>query len=357
MRIRFVSTALALLGFLAVAGAADAQSGTIAGKVTQSEGGAAVVAAQISVNSGMTRVAASQSGEDGSYRIANVPAGTYTVVVTRIGFAARRTDGVQVSAGGTTTVNVLLAELAAQLNQVVTTATRGAEWRSVLAIGAPNMLGWHTMSILGVKELASGRAAILGFTMPIWTVLISVLFLGEKLTRRVAVAAVAVAIAIALLTSSEFTALSGRPLGIVWMEIAAVCWAVGTLLMRRATLTLPVETLTIWTMILASACLWLIALASEPWPSWQFTGPMWASLAYGAFINYGFAQTLWAGLARHLPPSTSAMSIMAIPLIGALSATVIVGEWPHWQDYVAIVFVMLAIAAVLLPPRSRKIPA
>lgn len=234
---------------------------------------------------------------------------------------------------------------------------RGAEWRSVVAIGAPNMLGWHTVSILGVKELASGRAAILGFTMPIWTVLLGALFMGEKLTRRVAVAAVAVAIAIALLTSSEFTALTGRPLGIVWMEIAAICWAIGTLLMRRATLTLPLETLTIWTMILASACLWLIALVSEPWPRWQFSSAMWLSLAYGAFINYGFAQTLWASLARHLPPSTSAMSIMAIPLIGTLSATVIVGEWPHWQDYVAIVFVMMAIAAVLLPPRSRKIPA
>lgn len=233
---------------------------------------------------------------------------------------------------------------------------RGAEWRSVVAIGAPNMLGWHTVSILGVKELASGRAAILGFTMPIWTVLLGALFMGEKLTRRVAVAAVAVAIAIALLTSSEFTALTGRPLGIVWMEIAAICWAIGTLLMRRATLTLPLETLTIWTMILASACLWLIALVSEPWPRWQFSSAMWLSLAYGAFINYGFAQTLWASLARHLPPSTSAMSIMAIPLIGTLSATVIVGEWPHWQDYVAIVFVMMAIAAVLLPPRSRKTP-
>jgi len=156
---------------------------------------------------------------------------------------------------------------------------QGAEWKSVVAIGLPNMLGWHTVSILGVKELASGRAAILGFTMPIWTVLIGVLFLGEKLTRRVALAAVAVAIAIALLTAGEFTALTGRPLGIVWMEIAAVCWAIGTLMVRRAHLTLPVETLTIWMMILTSACLWLIALASEPWPSWQFSAAMWASLA------------------------------------------------------------------------------
>ncbi len=230
---------------------------------------------------------------------------------------------------------------------------QGTEWKTVVSIGIPNMLGWHAMSILGVKELASGRAAILGFTMPVWTVLIGVLFLGERLTRRVAFAALAVLATIALLTSGEFTALSGRPLGIVWMEIAAVCWAIGTLMVRRAHLTLPVETLTIWMMILTAACLWLIALVSEPWPSWQFSTAMWSSLAYGAFINYGFAQTLWSGLARHLPPATSAMSIMAIPLIGTLSATLIVGEWPHWQDYVAIAFVMAAIAAVLLPPRTR----
>ena len=49
---------------------------------------------------------------------------------------------------------------------------QGREWRSVVALGLPNMLGWHTAAILGVKELASGRAAILGFTMPIWTCLL-----------------------------------------------------------------------------------------------------------------------------------------------------------------------------------------
>ena len=229
----------------------------------------------------------------------------------------------------------------------------GIEWRSVIMLGLPNMLGWHAVSILGVKELASGRAAILGFTMPIWTVLISVLFLGEKLTRRVALAVLAVTVAIALLTSTEFTTLAGRPLGIFWMELAAVLWAIGTLMLRRAHLTLPVETLTVWMMLLASLCLWGLAWLSEPWPNWQFSSVMWASLAYSAFINYGIAQIVWSGLVRNLPPATSAMSVMAVPLVGTLMATVIVGEWPHWQDFVAIVFVMTAIAAVLLPPRRE----
>ena len=230
---------------------------------------------------------------------------------------------------------------------------QGNEWRSVVMLGLPNMLGWHTVSILGVQQLASGRAAILGFTMPIWTVLISVLFLGEKLTRRVAFAAMAVAIAIALLTANEFTTLAGRPVGVAWMGLAALLWAVGTLMMRRAHLTLPVETLTVWMMILASICLWGIAWISEPWPLWQFSTLMWISLAYGAFINYGFAQIIWSGLARNLPPATSAMSVMAVPLVGTLTATVIVGESPHWQDFAAVGFVMVAIAAVLLPARSK----
>jgi hypothetical protein len=30
-----------------------------------------------------------------------------------------------------------------------------------------------------------------------------------------------------------------------------------------------------------------------------------------------------------------------------------VGEVPHWQDWLAMGFVMVAIASVLLPPRQR----
>jgi drug/metabolite transporter (DMT)-like permease len=135
------------------------------------------------------------------------------------------------------------------------------------------------------------------------------------------------------------------------MELAALSWAIGTLMMRRATLMLPMEALTVWMMILASLCLWVIAAVVEPWPAWHFSGVMWATLVYAVLINYGFAQIIWFGLARNLPPATSAMSVMAVPLIGTLSATLITGEWPHWQDYLAVLFVMAAIAAVLLPPR------
>lgn len=230
----------------------------------------------------------------------------------------------------------------------------GQEWRSIVTLGLPNMLGWHTLAIFGVAALASGRAAILGFTMPVWTVLLGALFFGHLLTRRSTFAALAVAGAVFLLLMDEFSAMAGRPLGVLVMLGAAICWAIGTLMMRRATLTLPIEALTVWMMGLTAGVLWILALVFEPWPSWEFSPLMWGLLAYGVFMNYGFAQIIWFSLARHLPPTTSAMSVMMVPLIGTASATVIVGEWPRWQDGVAVICVMVAIAVVLLPAGALR---
>lgn len=232
----------------------------------------------------------------------------------------------------------------------------GREWAAIAWLGLPNVLGWHTLSIFGVQELASGRAAILGFTMPIFTVLIGAAFFGERITPRVRLAVVCVALAIALLLWHELQRLSGRPAGVVWMLGAAASWALGTLMFRRAHLTLTPMVVTVWMLLLGSGVLWALALTLEPLPQpATFTPLMWTSLAYGALINYGLAQLIWFGMARDLPPATSAMSVMAIPLVGTLSATVIVGEVPHWQDWLAMVFVMLAIASVLWP--ARKVAA
>ncbi len=229
-----------------------------------------------------------------------------------------------------------------------------AEWITIAWLGLPNVLGWHTLSIFGVQELASGRAAILGFTMPIFTVLLGAAFFNERITPRVRLAVLCAGIAIGLLLWHELQRLSGRPAGIAWMLGAAFCWGLGTLQFRRAHLTLSPMVVTVWMLLLGSVVVWALALMLEPWPQAAgFSLPMWLSLAYGVFINYGVAQLIWFGMARDLPPATSAMSVMAIPLVGTLSATFIVGEVPHWQDWVAIAFVMMAIASVLWPARQR----
>lgn len=228
---------------------------------------------------------------------------------------------------------------------------QGREWRDIVVLGVPNILLWHSFAILGVQALPSGRASILGFTMPVWTVVLGALFMGVALNRRSVLAMVAALMGIGLLISHELSALQGQPMGVFWMGLGAISWGFGTLLMRSWRSTIPVQALTVWMMLLSSPFIGMAAVASETWPSLDLTVWGWISVAYSVLINYGFAQIIWFGMARDLPASTSAMSIMAVPVVGTLSATVVVGEFPHWQDYAAMLCVLLAIAAVLLPHR------
>ncbi len=222
----------------------------------------------------------------------------------------------------------------------------------VLLLAGPNILGWHALSIFGVQALASGRAAILGFTMPIWTVIFGVLFFREKMTHRLWLATGCAAGAVLLLLWHELATMSGRPVGMSWMLSAAAVWALGTLMLKRMSAMIPTEVLTVWMIGLSVPVLWLLAIALEPWPAWEFSRPMWGVLAYSAAINYGVAQIIWFSIARSLPPTASALSIMFIPVIGLGSAMLLTGEVPYVEDYVAVVLIIAALAATLLPGRA-----
>jgi drug/metabolite transporter (DMT)-like permease len=224
-----------------------------------------------------------------------------------------------------------------------------AEAPRLLGLALPNIIGWHLFSIVGLHALASGRAAILGFTMPVWTVLLAALFAGERLTRRVAFGALCALAAVGLLSAQELAALAGKPLGVLWMQLAALCWAGGTLLMRRSAVAMATEAVTIWMMVFGAAFFWVAAPLAEPVPAVaRFSAGLWWSLAYGVFLNFGYAQIIWFTMARDLPATASAFSIMAVPLVGLLGAAAIVGEVPRGWDIAAAVCIVLAIASALL---------
>ena len=50
-----------------------------------------------------------------------------------------------------------------------------AERWTTLRLSIPNMVLWHVGLVYGISLLNSGRAAIIGYTMPVWALLASVL--------------------------------------------------------------------------------------------------------------------------------------------------------------------------------------
>ena len=226
---------------------------------------------------------------------------------------------------------------------------------TISALAIPNMIIWNTCMIVGVKMLTSGRAAILGYTMPIWAVLSGLVFFRDRITG-LGWCGIGLALSGALLLlSSEFANMAGRPLGSVMILIAAAAWGYGTVLMRRTTTTIPTLTLTFWMMVMASICMAIISTCLE-YRLWRLpTSSETAAISYNALVIFSFGQVTWFSLARKLPPIASSLSVMMIPVLGVFSGAWILDETPHWQDFVAMLLILAAMSTVLLKPRASAI--
>jgi drug/metabolite transporter (DMT)-like permease len=228
-------------------------------------------------------------------------------------------------------------------------------WREVGKLTLFNMLIWHTLVMLAIQTLSSGRTAILGYTMPVFSAMIGAWWFGQRLAGRAWGGVVAAATGVVLLLWHEVTQLAGGPLGVGMMLLAAVAWAFGTQMMRRTKL--PESTLTISFWMTVITMFWMTALAvvfeREAW-AWP-TPPVWGAIFYNALGVFAFAQVAWLSLARDLPPIASTLSVMFIPVLGVFSGALWLGEVLHWQDWAAVVLIMFAIGTVLWPQRSATV--
>jgi drug/metabolite transporter (DMT)-like permease len=243
--------------------------------------------------------------------------------------------------------------LYARLTGVPLTVPEGA-WPTIVKLAIPNVIIWHVLAIVAVKMLASGRAAILGYTMPVWAVIFGILFFSDRPLPRYWFGVGAAFIGTLLLLSSEFTKLAGSPLGTLLMLVAAASWGYGTHLMRRHLTAMPIIALTFWMLTLTLGVMVVLSTTFE-FDRWRMpTAVEWASIVYNMVLAIAFCHVVWSMLARNLPPAASGLSVMMIPVLGVFSGMLILGETPHWQDYAALVLILVSLSTVLLPGRKAS---
>jgi len=227
------------------------------------------------------------------------------------------------------------------------------DWREVAVLTVTNMLVWHVLAIIAVQALSSGRAAILGYTMPIWSALWGLQLYGQRLRPRQLAGIAAAAIGVLLLLWHELAHFAGRPLAALGMLFAAAVWALGTQQLRHTRIKAPTLAIVFWMTLLTTLSMSVFAILFEQ-ARWNVPSPTtWAAVGYNAVLIFGFAQAIWLVLARDLPPVASTMSVMLIPVLGTLAGAWWLGEQLHWQDGAAIVLMLVAIAAVMWPARAQ----
>jgi len=220
------------------------------------------------------------------------------------------------------------------------------QWPRLCALSLFNVAGWNVFAVYGVLLLPSGRAALLGYTMPLWGVMLSVWLLGEKLTARRGAGLLLGIAGIFVLMSGSLEGMLQAPIGAACMIAAAVSWAFGIVLMKRLPVKMPTIALTGWSMLLAGIPIAGAALALETAPLavpsfWPAFG-----LAYNVLIAFMFCYWAWNRIVLMVPVAVSSLSSLTTPLIGVLGGVVLLGEVLGWREIAAALLILAAVGTV-----------
>ncbi len=217
-----------------------------------------------------------------------------------------------------------------------------------------NMVLWHLGLVLGLTLLKSGRTAIIGYTMPVWALLASVIFYKAQFTWRTSLGVVLSLSATYFLAKEEMAHFAGQPLGLAMTLSAAIAWGTGNAMIKHSKLSISSISLTFWMLCSGMLIFSLISVMFEReawrWPHWV----EWLAILYGGVVTFAISYVAWFRVARKLTPVSSGLSIMLVPVVGLMGGAWMLGESIAQSDLYALGLILAAMTVVLMPTRKTS---
>lgn len=257
-------------------------------------------------------------------------------------------------AAGLAAGTALLAGATVACGQSFKVARR--DWGPVVVAGLLNVAGFNVLAVFAQLSMTASRAAILTYTMPLWSVVFARLVLGEPIDRLRGVSLALGALGIALLAEPFLgTIRQGQvPAGLAFVMAAAIVWALGTVFLKWAKPGGDPLGLTTWQFAVGCMAATSGMLAFET-PRLDLSRPeILAAFAYHAVFPQAAAYALWFTLMGRVPASTAALGTLLVPLCAVTASGVWLGERLGVLDWLGFAAVL---GAVVLDQGLRQRPA
>lgn len=220
--------------------------------------------------------------------------------------------------------------------------------------GLLNITGWLYFTALGLTLLPAGRAAVLAYTMPVWSFLAGVFLAKEPVTRRRILSLICGLGAVLVLAGDDLLRFGTAPLGVLAILAAAASWGTGTVIQKKVPWRTPLFTVAAWQMLIGGIPLAVLALVHDTDPYRDLTVRGALGMAYVILIATVFGYWAWFRIVRLVPTSIASLGALPVPLIGVTASTLVLGESLGWPELAALILATAALAIILPSPQSNR---
>ena len=252
-------------------------------------------------------------------------------------------------AGGMTFAGLMLIAVALLRRQSL--RVERAQWLRLLLGGFLSIAAFNVLLAFAQLMAPTSRAAILTFTMPIWSVLLARLWLGEALDARKLLGLALGACGLVVL-GLPLLRTGGLTWGLGLALVASVSWALGTIVTKRWPVSAPAITVAAWQLLIGGVAAGLGMLVFEGLPVPKPLAPRtMVALTFHILGAQALAYFLWFTVIARLPAGIASIGTLMVPAVGALGSVVLLGEQPSLSDWIGLALVMAASGTILLPAR------
>ena len=216
----------------------------------------------------------------------------------------------------------------------------------VLVSGLLHSVAFGVLISFGLKYVPAGRSIVLGYTTPLWVAPGAWLFLRETMPPlRLLGLAIGMVGLLLLFNPLNFdwgnrNALIGNGL----ILLSAFCWSISIRYVRAHRWVSSPFQLLFWQMMLANVVLLLLAIVVEGRPHIVLNPALIAEFVYGGLVASTLAFWAMHEVNRRLPATTTSLCILATPVVGIISSTLMLGEVIDWPLILSTMLILGGIA-------------
>ncbi|MEP7207313.1 MAG: DMT family transporter [Casimicrobiaceae bacterium] len=199
------------------------------------------------------------------------------------------------------------------------------EARRLAASGIFQYSGVLGFASLGLGFIPAGRTVVMVYSMPIWAALFASITGQDRVGARRWLGIVLGASGLALFVNPEVLGNSSI-LGAFLVLCAAWSWGIGVVVHRWRPLTTPFLVQAFFQLICSGVVLGFLALVFEHAAVTRWTPALVMILAWNCVIPTAVAVWSWSRVLQQLPAATAGQFLLATPLVGMATGSIMFGE-------------------------------
>ncbi len=236
---------------------------------------------------------------------------------------------------------------------------RREHWLAGIVLGALFFLVGHGTLHWAEQHVASGLAALLIATEPMFILVLAWLSRPQRISRISALGLAFGVVGVAILTGAEVSAKNTSLIGLLAVLVGSLSWSAGVVISPR--LKLPTDALARTAVPLVCGAVMLLATAGV---TGEFRGLHWSAVSLKSIFGLGYlivfgsivAFTAYTWLLQRVPPAVVATHTYANPVVAVLLGWLLASEPLTARVAIASVAILGAIMLIRQGERATERP-